>query len=354
MARGRECIISRVTTAAILGLYLFSAFAGWMVVQLLRQNGRILLRLEALEARLAVTGGAGRPAGLTPGTAAPSIELPMLDGGSVTLDQFRGRRLLLVFFDPQCGFCQQMAPQVAEMQRQGTSGLPALLFVSTGDSETNRRLFAEHRIDAVVGLQQQQREVLTRYQATGTPTGYLIDEHGAIASDLAVGARALLALAAAQGELVHRGNRPLSTSRIRRDGLPAGSIAPPFSLPRVGGGTVALADYRGQPVLLVLSDPHCGPCQQLAPKLQEVHRAGGDARIVMISRGDEGENQRKIIEHGLTFPVGLQPHWEVSRAYGMFATPIAFLIDENGVIARDVAVGSDAILSLLDVAHVAG
>lgn len=342
-----------MTTAAIIGLYLFLALAGWMIVQLLRQNGRILLRLDALEARLAVAGGAGRPAGLTPGTTAPSIELPTLDGGTVTLEQFRGSRFLLVFFDPQCGFCQQMAPQVAEMQRQGASALPALLFVSTGDAEANRRLFAEHRIDVVVGLQQQ-REVMTRYQATGTPTGYLIDEHGAIASDLAVGARALLALAAAPGELVHRGNRPLSASRIRRDGLPAGSTAPLFTLPRVGGGTVALADYRGQPVLLVFSDPHCGPCQQLAPKLQEVHRAGGDARIVMISRGDEGENQRKIIEHGLTFPVGLQPHWEVSRAYGMFATPIAFLIDENGAIARDVAVGSDAILSLLDVAHVAG
>jgi len=31
----------------------------------------------------------------------------------------------------------------------------------------------------------------------------------------------------------------------------------------------------------------------------------------------------------------------------MFATPIAYLIDETGVIAHDVAVGTDAILELM-------
>ena len=31
----------------------------------------------------------------------------------------------------------------------------------------------------------------------------------------------------------------------------------------------------------------------------------------------------------------------------MFATPIAYLIDEAGIIANDVAVGPDAILALL-------
>jgi hypothetical protein len=30
----------------------------------------------------------------------------------------------------------------------------------------------------------------------------------------------------------------------------------------------------------------------------------------------------------------------------MFATPVAYLIDDHGVIAEDVAVGSDAILHL--------
>src|SRR5262245_14550477 len=47
------------------------------------------------------------------------------------------------------------------------------------------------------------------------------------------------------------------------------------------------------------------------------------------------------------FRILIQQQWEISRRYAMFATPIAYLIDEQGVIARDVVVGADAILELL-------
>jgi hypothetical protein len=49
----------------------------------------------------------------------------------------------------------------------------------------------------------------------------------------------------------------------------------------------------------------------------------------------------------LTFPVVLQRQWEISRLYGMFSTPIGYLIDAQGVIAADVAVGTEPILALL-------
>ena len=67
----------------------------------------------------------------------------------------------------------------------------------------------------------------------------------------------------------------------------------------------------------------------------------------MVSRGEPKENRAKVKEHGLTFPVVLQQQWEISRRYAMFATPVAYLIDEAGVIAHDVAVGTDAILELM-------
>jgi hypothetical protein len=56
----------------------------------------------------------------------------------------------------------------------------------------------------------------------------------------------------------------------------------------------------------------------------------------------------KVKEHGLTFPVVLQQQWEISRRYAMFATPIAYRINEKGVIATDVAVGAEPILALLN------
>jgi len=67
----------------------------------------------------------------------------------------------------------------------------------------------------------------------------------------------------------------------------------------------------------------------------------------MISKGEPKENLAKVKDHGLTFPVVLQQQWEISRRYAMFATPIAYLMDERGIIAHDVAVGPDAILRLM-------
>ena len=141
---------------------------------------------------------------------------------------------------------------------------------------------------------------------------------------------------------------PLKNSRIVRDGLKAGTPAPDFQLPRVGGSELSLAQYRGRRVLLVFSDPTCGPCNELAPKLQQLHAPDAARSIVMVSRGDLAANVRKIEEHGITFPVALQRQWEISRLYGMFATPIGFLIDEEGIIAAPVAVGPDRILALLE------
>jgi peroxiredoxin len=145
-------------------------------------------------------------------------------------------------------------------------------------------------------------------------------------------------------------NRSLGRSKINRDGLQPGTQAPNFRLPRLDGrGELSLEEFRGCRVLLVFSDPHCGPCNKLAPDLETFHRENrSDFAVLMISRGDPKENREKVGEHGLTFPVVLQHHWEISRRYAMFATPIAYPIDEKGLIACDVAVGVQQILLLLN------
>ncbi len=233
--------------------------------------------------------------------------------------------------------------------------MPQVLLVSTGDAETNRQFFAEHKLDCLV-LLQKQTEVATVYQANGTPGGYLISPGGRIASELAMGADALLALASRNhAQPKDKGNgrenrfrtRDLARSKIKRDGLKAGTTAPEFRLPLLEGGELSLADLRGRPVLLVFSSPTCGPCNILVPKLQKFHRKHPEYELVMISRGDPDENRAKANEHHLTFPIVLQQQWEISRLYAMFATPVGYLIDPAGIIVADVALGVDAILELM-------
>jgi peroxiredoxin len=152
----------------------------------------------------------------------------------------------------------------------------------------------------------------------------------------------------AEGRASSFGDRSLKGSRINRVGLTPGTPAPVFSLPTVDGRLLTLDEYAGRQLVLVFSDPACGPCNALAPALERFSREMPDVALVMISRGDRESNARKVAEHGFTFPVAMQRQWEVSRAYGKFVTPMAYLIDERGVIATHAAVGVEPVMELLE------
>jgi peroxiredoxin len=360
---------------------LLAALGCWISFQLVHQNGRLLARLEALEQRLAQpvlpaapvptptpapAPAPSAPPSLPLGSPAPEFALPDLNGGRKSLADFRGRKLLLLFFNPRCGFCTRMAPDLAALPIDGAGGQPLPLVVTTGGVEDNRKLVEEYGILGPV-LLQEQMEVGSRYQCNGTPMGYLIDAQGRIASELAIGGPALLALttapaapAAGNGHLPDAngsvppasalgGQRSVAESKIERDGLPAGTPAPSFTLPLLHGGELSLEEYRGRKVLLVFSDPNCGPCDQLAPRLEQRHRRTPGIQVLMVSRGEAEANRAKAAQHGLTFPILLQKQWEISRDYAKFATPIGYLIDEEGIIAREVAIGVEPILALLSV-----
>lgn len=328
------------------------AVFGWLIYQQILLNGRLLLRIDLLEKTLKDAGlmpSWVRPSsGLPIGSFATEFILPTLDGSRMTLTEWRGRRVLLVFFNPRCAFCRAMVPELAGLPVDGTDMVT--LVVSTGGIEENRRVFESSGIKCPV-LLQSESEVAQMFRIEATPAGYVLDERGVIASELARGANAVMALAHASGgdgggAAGKTGMTALKTSRRVRDGLRAGTIAPSFRLPDLVGRQTALESFRGRPLLLVFSDPDCGPCNVLAPRLQPLHDASIDLQVVMISRRDAERNRAKAKEYGLTFPILLQRHWEISRVYGMFAMPIGYLIDAEGVIAEDVAVGAEAILTL--------
>jgi peroxiredoxin len=346
--------------------WLLIAIGTWLVYQLARQSGRILLRLDSIEKQIGLRkdprATKRREAGGLPlGTAAPDFELPDLAGVRHKLSEFHGRNVLLLFFNPSCGFCTKMAADLAALPLEGGDQQAIPIVVTTGDLEQNRKLVEQYGIRCVV-LRQEQMEVASQFRAQGTPMGYRIDAAGRIASALAVGAEPLLNLAAAPelhqlrpaasaiGSAAH-GHEPdpsLARSKLNRSGLKAGALAPDFRLPRIDGGELSLAEFRGQRLLLVFSDPNCGPCDELAPGLQQIHAERADLQVLMISRRDMEATRAKAIALELGFPIVMQKQWEVSLQYGMFATPIAYLIDEQGNLHSDVAVGVEPILALAE------
>ncbi|HEV3122692.1 MAG TPA: redoxin domain-containing protein, partial [Isosphaeraceae bacterium] len=147
----------------------------WLFYQLVRQNGRMLLRLESLEARLSQSAPSPASAptaepvrGLAVGAKAPAFDLEDLSGRKRSLAQFLGRRVLLVFYNPGCGFCTQMLPQLAALPPEGDKLRPAPIIITTGDIRENRKQFRKHRVACPV-LLQKATEVASNYQAHGTP-----------------------------------------------------------------------------------------------------------------------------------------------------------------------------------------
>ena len=79
-------------------------------------------------------------------------------------------------------------------ETQPPDGGPKLLVVSTGPVEQNRAMGLRSPVVLDQGFSTGQA-----FGANGTPTAVLVDAEGRIASDVAVGAPAVLALARASG-----------------------------------------------------------------------------------------------------------------------------------------------------------
>jgi len=327
--------------------------------QLLMQQGRILLRLDDLVqgATLRLASQAEHaeqePTGLSVGAQFPAFRFPDIAGRALALKDLEGKRVLLVHWSVECGFCAAIGKDLALLEDAFTKHMVQLVLFSHSEASANQKQAKQLGLKSPVLLAKDGSEALEAFIDFGTPAAYLLDERGRVALPLVVGSDQILTLARQLAAGTERkrlpGGRDLAESRIERKGLKAGTPAPGFRLPDLNDHIVSPEDYRGRKVLLVFTDPHCGPCDQIGPELACLHRqhqANGLA-LVMVGRGDAEVNRKKARQNGFEFPVVLQKKWELSKQYGIFATPVAFLINEEGVIARDVAVGADAILELI-------
>ena len=187
--------LSAMTTAGRLmlatDLFLFTLILiqAWFMLQLVRQNGRLIIRLQAVEAQLGIDGAAlvDEHAGLYVGTAAPSFSLGSLDGGIVTLNELcsHGLPVMLIFSNPDCGPCAQLMPEIVDWQRNYSAKITIAL-VTKGTDEENRAKNAEHSLRNV--LLEGASNISTSYRAFGTPSAVLVAKDDTIASRLASGA----------------------------------------------------------------------------------------------------------------------------------------------------------------------
>jgi peroxiredoxin/uncharacterized membrane protein YphA (DoxX/SURF4 family) len=344
---------------AVLGFGLLAVITT-VLLNVMRQNGRLLLRIEALEQGLAAGGtplasaesAAAPERGLPVGTPAPPFALPGLYGETLTLDALRaaGKPVLLVLTDPHCGPCNALLPEIGRWQREQAREL-TIAVISSGAADANRAKSGEHGLVNV--LLQHDREVAEAYREEGTPSAVVVNADGTVGSALAAGAdqiRALLAATAGAATAppvpVVAGAAGNGTAAASASVAPSvGEPAPTLRLSDLNGRTVNLTGFRGTKTVVLFWNPGCGFCQQMLDDLRrwEADTLEGAPKLLVVSAGDAEANRAM----GLRSPVLLDTGFQVGGTFGANGTPMAVLVDEEGRIGSELAVGAEQVLTLL-------
>jgi peroxiredoxin len=355
---GREVIVLSFATIVSTALLVQT----WLMFHVIRQHGRLWLRLDDLEKaqndqyKRPPTAPVTQPAamGLTLGTFAPSFTLPTLSGELMTLDHLRegDKPVVLIFSDPDCGPCTALIPEVVRWQADHGDTI-RIAVVSRGSKKAHRRN-AEQYVSVNV-LLQTDREVAHTYQAHGTPAAVLIRSDGRIGSHVVMGSSAINELiGTATGRLPSLPSFAQSNERAgkaaaqstKSQALRIGEAAPPIRLPDLQGRTVALDDFKGRSTLVLFWNPACSFCQRILGQLKawEWHHPRTAPQLVVIATGTADANRAM----GLESPVLLDQTFGVARQFGASGTPSAVLIDADGKVASEMAVGAPAIFQLVD------
>ncbi len=98
----------------------------------------------------------------------------------------------------------------------------------------------------------------------------------------------------------------------------------------------SLADYRGKVVLVNIWATWCKPCVMELPELQKLHHAHGDDFVVVGINVDKPRLHKKmhsmIAQHGIDYPVVLDPDGQSQGTFGVNGYPTSVLLDRNGVV----------------------
>jgi len=328
-----------------------------LLVQVVQQQGRMLVRLDALEAARVGEAEAPEPdqpkVAFAPGppiySDAPAFELQNLAAETVFLPELlsAGKDLVFVFMNPHCGPCTTLLDDVPRWMGLVRAGFSCVV-LSEGPPEDIAAKYAA--LDPARVLILPDRSVPTLYHAWGTPSAILVTAAGKIGSRVAQGADSIRAMlnSLEQGVLLPAAYTSPSAPAVPAPSSPGalaiGEPMPPIDLPAVDRPTISLDQFKGRPLLLLFWNPACGFCTQMLHRLRawEISATERSLQLLLISTGAHDDHHQMHLQA----PIALDEHSTVATLLGAGGTPSAVVIDASGRIASPLAAGADAIFAM--------
>lgn len=118
------------------------------------------------------------PRGLEVGRAAPSFSLPDAEGHIVSLKDYFGKPVLIIFSSTTCPSCKEMYPALKNFSEK-YAGI-TILMISKSSEDDNLQLLQEE--DFTFPVLPWENKVVSDYQVPGTPWFYMIDSQGKVAN----------------------------------------------------------------------------------------------------------------------------------------------------------------------------
>lgn len=340
-----QFVIGLAVVALLLAAVLF-------LKKISEQQTQIMRRIELMEL-VAREGGsveredAGHPnEGMPIGAVVPDFELPDLNGDTVSLATVRSEKIpvLFLFVSPTCNPCKALVPEFDQWQKD-LDGKVKLVFVSNGDAEENREKFAGETSKVI--LIQKQREISDLLRAKWTPTALLMDADGRVASHAAAGDMAIRELVEKllAGDLTQEFSYFTNTNGHSHSKIKIGESVPDVSLTDVSGKTIGSDYFKGKPTLVAFWSTTCPHCVSMMDDLRawDASKGSDEPNLVVFSDGDEDEH----LALGLNSPIILDKGHKAATGFGMFGTPSAVLVNEEGKFVSETAIGAPDIWSLI-------
>jgi len=304
-----------------------------------------ILELTALDGKEILREEVAHPTeGLPIGSPAPDFNLPDVNGKDVSLKNLtaQGKPVLFFFVSPTCNPCAGMLPEIETWQNELKEKLN-FVFISSGNARENLDKLAGETLKQI--LLQKDRETILDFGAQWTPTAILVNADGTIASRAAVGDKAIRELMEMIKTQINEAGLLLIANGDHRLTEKLGDDLPEFFETDVFDKIVASQDLRGKKTLVAFWSLTCGFCTKMLDDLRDWDKTKGadEPNLLVISQG-ETELHRQL---NLQSPIILDEDRRISKELGMSGTPSAVLINEDGKIVSETAVGAENIWTLI-------